>query len=105
VRRLIALRKATPALRDGAQRSLDASPGVYCFTRERDERDERDGRGARLLVALNFTSEAAPLGLTEELCERATIELSTDPERRGAQLDPRELVLEPDEGLILTCES
>jgi glycosidase len=96
VRRLIALRSGTSALRAGTQRSLDASPGVYCFTRESDE---------RLLIALNFTSRAVPLGLEDQLGERAAkLELSTDPGRTSGQLDLRELVLEPDEGVILRFE-
>jgi alpha-glucosidase len=94
VRRLIDFRSRTPALRSGAQRSLDASPGGYCFTRETDDE--------RVLVALNFTSGALPLGMEHELGEQpAKLELSTDPGRAGGQLDPRELVLEPDEGVIL----
>jgi alpha-glucosidase len=94
VRRLIDLRSRTPALRSGAQRSLDASPGVYCFTRENDDE--------RFVVALNFTSGALPLGMEHELGDQpAKLELSTDPGRAGDQLDARELVLEPDEGVIL----
>ena len=67
---------------------------MYCFTRENDDEC--------FVVALNFTSGALPLGMQHELGDQtAKLELSTDPGRAGDQLEPRELVLKPDEGVIL----
>jgi alpha-glucosidase len=93
VRRLIELRAREPALQGGAQRSVDADPAVFCFTRE------------RFLVALNFTSEPAPLAPREELPARARLELSTNPAREPGDVEPAALVLEPDEGVVLNLAS
>jgi hypothetical protein len=93
MRRLIELRARTPELQGGFQRSLDAAPDVYCF--------ERDG----LLVALNFTSRAVPLGLSEPPGERATLLLSTDPARAAGQFELSDLVLAGDEGVILRIDA
>jgi alpha-glucosidase len=82
VHRLLALR---PRLR-GEQCSLGAAPGVWCYTRGDDH-----------LVALNFTSEPAPVGLRGG----AVVELSTDPRREPGSVDLAALVLSPDEGLVM----
>jgi alpha-glucosidase len=92
-RRLIELRSRTPELQSGFQRSLDASPGVYCFQRE------------GVLVALNFTSRPLALGLSELPGDRATVLLSTDADRTGGQLRLGDLVLSADEGVILRVEA
>jgi hypothetical protein len=84
VRRLLAFR---PRL-SGAQQSVDAAAGLYCFMREGEERH---------LVALNFTSQRTPIGLHGE----ATIELSTDAARPLEAIELGELVLGPDEGLVM----
>jgi alpha-glucosidase len=92
-RRLIRLRRRTPALHSGAQRSLETAPEVLCFVREYDE---------RILVALNFSSRRIPLGLHEDVSATARLELSTHSARdRGESIDLRRLVLEPDEGVIV----
>jgi alpha-glucosidase len=101
-RQLLRLRRDEPALRAGAQHLRGAAPGVFCFERE---------LGQRFLVALNFSAESTPLGLTGDGDAdgeedggpggSAVVELSTDPGRRAGHVDPRALVLEPDEGLIL----
>jgi alpha-glucosidase len=77
-RRLAALRATTPELQDGTQRLLDAAPGVLAWT-----------RGERVLAAVNFSGEPAPLPAAGELL------LSTDPDRpAGATgLGPHEAVL------------
>jgi alpha-glucosidase len=81
VRTLLALRSSI----GGAQRSVDASPGLYCYERDRH------------LIALNFTSERVPLGLEGD----AAIELSTDPARALCAVHLGELVLGPDEGVVM----
>ena len=86
-RRLLALRRATPALQDGTYRSLDAGEDVFAFE-----------RGGELVVALNFASELRPARLTG----RGELVLSTRVEAAaGAPVDLSELVLEPDEGVIV----
>jgi alpha-glucosidase len=92
VRRLTDLRARTDALGTGALRFVDAAPTLLCFTRELDE---------RLLVALNFSSERVPVGLKKPVGSAAELALSTDPDRAPGELDPHQLVLEPDEGVIL----
>jgi alpha-glucosidase len=98
-RQLLRLRRDEPALRAGDQHLRDAAPGVFCFERE---------LGQRFLVALNFSAKSTPLGLTGDGDGEeggpggpALVELSTDPGRPAGHVDPRALVLEPDEGLIL----
>ena len=78
-RALIALRRAEPALREGAHRSVDASPDVFAFVREHD--------GRRLLVALNF----APFPrLLPAQAAGGRLLLSTRHEPSGAELRPDE---------------
>jgi hypothetical protein len=64
---------------------------VFCYERRLDQ---------RYLVALNFSSGSVPLGLREDVGP-AVVELSTDPGRDRGRVEPRALVLEPDEGVIL----
>jgi alpha-glucosidase len=92
IRELIHLRSREPALQAGTQRLVGVTPDVFCFQRE---------LGRRLLIALNFRSDRVPLALGDQARGPAFLELSTDPGRQHAAVDLRDLVLEPDEGLIL----
>ncbi len=92
VRRLLRLRLREPALQSGTQRLVDAAPEVFCFERRLDQ---------RFLVALNLTSLSLPLGLRENVAGPAEVILSTSPGRGFGAVALRDLVLEPDEGLIL----
>jgi alpha-glucosidase len=92
-RRLLQLRREEPALQGGAQRSVDAGAGLFCFTRELDD--------SSFLVALNFSSEQVPLALAEDLAQNARLELSTDSARELGEITLDELVLGPDEGVLL----
>ena len=92
VRRLVHLRSHEPALQSGSQRLVDAAPDIFCFERELDQ---------RFLVALNFSSRRAPLALADDVRGPALLELSTDPGREHCPVDLTDLVLEPDEGMIL----
>ena len=86
-RRLLALRRATPALQDGPYGSLDAGEDVFAFE-----------RGGELVVALNFAPHERAAGLGG----RGELLLSTRVDARvGAAVDLSELVLEPDEGVIV----
>jgi alpha-glucosidase len=92
VRDLVHLRGRESALQSGTQRLVSAGPDIFCFERRLDQ---------RFLVALNFSSRCVPLGLAGEAAGAAKVELSTHRDRDGSQVDLRELVLEPDEGVIL----
>ncbi|MGH2815083.1 MAG: DUF3459 domain-containing protein, partial [Actinomycetota bacterium] len=92
-RRLIWLRKGSPALHGGAYRSLPDAPGG-CYAYVRTAGDER------LLVALNFTGE--PLAYPVGEADQGRLELSTDPSRpTGEELALGPLHLGPDEGVVV----
>jgi Alpha amylase, catalytic domain len=55
----------------------------------------------RFLVALNFSSRRVPVVLADDARGPAVLELSTRPEREHGPVDLTNLVLEPDEGMIL----
>jgi hypothetical protein len=76
----------------GGQRPAAAASGVFCFERELDR---------RFLIALNFRSDRVPLALRGDYRGPASVELSTCPGRASDPVDLLDLVLEPDEGLIL----
>jgi len=92
-RRLIDLRAATPALRRGGQRMLDAGPDVLAYRRE--------GAGETWLVALNFASRQRRPDLSGVGVADGTLVLSTDPARREGPLDLAGLRLGPDEGVLI----
>ena len=95
VRSLLRLRAREPTLQSGTQVPVSAGPDVFCFERRGDQ---------RFLVALNFSSGPVPLGLGDEAAVPAAgalVELSTDPGRGHDRADPRNLMLGPDEGIIL----
>jgi alpha-glucosidase len=85
VRRLAALRSASPALQVGSQRTLEAGPDVLAWLREHDDE--------RLLAAVNFAAEPralhdVPAGAEPVLCTEPAFE---------------DGVLAPGQGLILRC--
>jgi len=95
VRSLLRLRAREPTLQSGVQTPVSAGPDVLCFERRGDQ---------RFLIALNFSSHPVPLRLGDEArvpAAEALIELSTDPGRGHGRADPRDLMLGPDEGIIL----
>ncbi len=94
-RKLLAYRKATPALLWGSYRSLDLQPaeaGENCFVFERGTADQR------LLVALNFSGQEQTLSLPELGTGR--VALSTLLDREGEE-DLADLVLRANEGCII----
>ncbi len=90
-RRLLELRRVTPALTHGDYRALDGLPtAVYGYVREYG--------GDRLLVLLNFEGESKQV--TSVSFDYGEVLLSTTLDRDGAEgLDP--LVLRPHEGVII----
>jgi alpha-glucosidase len=90
-RRLLGVRTRVEALRTGAQSTIEAAPGAFCFVRESDE---------RVLVAINFSSEPLSLDLPRDLGTRGILELSSDPARAAGQLELDSIVLGPDEAII-----
>jgi alpha-glucosidase len=85
-RRLIALRRETPALVAGGYQTASRDDGLLVYTRELE--------GRRVAVALNFTSEPRSIEI------EGTIVLSTHLDREGEKVSGK-LELRPDEGIIL----
>ncbi|MCS7172561.1 MAG: alpha-amylase family glycosyl hydrolase [Armatimonadetes bacterium] len=85
LRRLLHLRRQTPALTVGAYRSLPAPPGVYAYERFTDS--------DRVLVAVNLTGRMQTLEASGEIL------LSTHLDRFGPERAP--LGLRPQEGILL----
>jgi alpha-glucosidase len=89
-RRLIALRRAEPALNRGSHEALDAEGEVLAYA--------RNWEGRRLVVLLNFGATPAPI--SPALMPREAIMLaSTGPAR--AEFIEEPLVLAPCEGVIV----
>jgi len=86
-RRLLAARRATPALRLGSMRFLDAPEGVLAW--------ERRHGASRCLVAVNFRNETAALDLGPGL----DVELASDGRGEGERFAGR---LGPDQAVVLS---
>jgi alpha-glucosidase len=91
-RRLLALRRASPALYGGSYRPLDGVPGD-CFVYL------REGGGERKLVALNFSAAEQIVSLPD-LVGFAEVLLSTHLDREGA-VDLHSIKLRANEGCIV----
>ncbi|MEA3376945.1 MAG: alpha-amylase family glycosyl hydrolase [Chloroflexota bacterium] len=93
-RRLLAYRKATPALMWGRYAPIDGvAEACYAFLRQTDEQ--------RILVALNFSDQQQDLTLP---AGGGTIAVSTHLDRTGS-IDPTALSLRGNEGLIIELTS
>ncbi len=93
-RRLIWYRKGSAALRRGSYRSLpDAPASLFAFVREAPEE--------RLLVALNFSGEPVSWALDPGLADTGRLEVSTYAARQPGPVQLSELVVGPDEGVVL----
>jgi len=77
VRRLGELRRRTPVLQIGAQRSLDAGTDVLAWLRE--------GGGDRLLAAVNFATTPVRFRPRAELPSTAALVISPTPTARTAR--------------------
>jgi alpha-glucosidase len=92
-RRLIELRGAEPALRDGAQEPLAAGPAVLAYRRRTATR--------RLLVVLNFTGDEASYALDDD--DKGRVLLSAYLDREGERV--RDSVsLKGNEGLVIALD-
>jgi alpha-glucosidase len=91
-RRLIAMRARNPALQTGEQRWADAARDVLCYTRHGE---------TSFLVALNLSSRVVPLDLKAPPPARAQLEISTHFDRHAVSPNLEEVVLNPDEGIVL----
>jgi glycosidase len=90
-RRLLAYRRATPALRRGSHQSLDKAPeACYAFIRKAE--------GQSVLVALNFSDQDQRLSLPS--FDKGTIVISTELDRAGP-IDLAHVVLRANEGVII----
>jgi alpha-glucosidase len=91
-RRLIELRKSTPALVEGSYREIDGAPDDCLVF-------HRDTAAQHLIVALNFTAEPREIDLPA-----GKILLSTlDARAKGSTKSP--LTLAPDEGVIVMLDA
>lgn len=89
-RRLVALRRGLPALRQGTYRQAEAPEGCWAYLREAGQE--------RLLVAINFVSEAVELEVPP-----GRVVLSTEPEPEGERLR-RFLRLGADEAVVVRLD-
>ena len=90
-RRLLALRRAEPALAFGEWLAVRSEGTVFAF--------ERRHEGRRILVALNLGHAAQTLALPSD-APRGTVLLATGLGRAGEAV-ARQLALGPDEGLVV----
>ncbi|MGH7779141.1 MAG: alpha-amylase family glycosyl hydrolase [Candidatus Binataceae bacterium] len=90
-RRMIRVRRDTPALHSGDLKILDSPGDSFVFARQL-------GKG-RAIVALNFASEALAIGVPQ-----ANILISSDPARASGSIAGR-LRLAPLEAIVLALES
>ncbi len=88
-RRLIAERRASPALRRGSYQTIASPKSVLAYVREAD--------GERRFVALNFSSRPVRVAIPGG---SGTLRLSTDPERVATPLGGW-IELRPDEGALV----
>ena len=89
-RRLLALRRATPALHNGAMRTLGVEGEVFAYAREAD--------GNRFVVAVNFAGATQRFSAAD--ATGGTVVLSTDPAREGQPVSGA-LDLGPDEAVLI----
>jgi alpha-glucosidase len=92
-RRLLALRRAHPALSTGDYRAVEMEGDVLAYLRE--------GEGGRFLVALNFGTMPASLSLPAG--ERGTVAISAQPGREGETVAGR-LDLGVNDGLVIALD-
>jgi len=91
-RALLRLRADTPALREGAYRSLESASAVFAYTRSADE----------VLVALNMSDRVVERALTADVPTRGNARVALGTHRAAeAPVDAQALVLQPFEGVVI----
>jgi alpha-glucosidase len=96
-RRLLALRRSTPALQGGRYRPVETGqPDCFAYLRERP--GALDAGLQRILVALNFSSQPRRLSIPGE--ETGRVLLSTHLDREG-ETSLQTLELRGDEGVVV----
>ncbi len=97
-KRLIALRRRSPALMDGTYAALGSDPHVYAY--------RRDARGQSAVVVLNMSAERRAFRLPAPDGARSSayaVALSSRPETARGRAVSGELSLAPFEAVILTA--
>lgn len=98
-RRLIALRKASPALLDGRYSEVDGAP-VSCLLYVR----EHEGpSAARYLIAINFSASPQRFSLST-VDSGGEVLLSTSADSTQKRFDPSRVTLLPDEAIIVALD-
>ena len=93
-RRLLQLRHRHPCLRSDSYHDVPAGPDVYAYQRA-------DGNN-KLLVLLNFADTHRPAGITrDQIGDTARLTLSTHRREIGTVIEPRDLILQPNEATII----
>lgn len=97
-RRLLQLRHAHPGLRSDRYEDVEAGPDVYAYQR---------GDGNRtLMVLLNFADAHRSVAVARDRTrEGARLTLSTHGREAGMVVDPRDLLLGPNEAMIIELDS
>lgn len=93
-RRLVALRRGSPALRTGDQTMIDAGPDVLAWTRQ------ADGERWLVAIAMSLLDQSTTISLPGH-ATAAELVLSTDPGRAEGPLGPGPLELGMDEGVLI----
>ncbi len=100
-RRLIHLRKASPALTVGRYQEIEGGPpDCVIYLREGST---PDGQSECMLIAVNFSGETQRFGLST-VKRTGVIFLSTDPASSDSRFDPLAVRLGPEEGILVRLE-
>lgn len=99
-RKLIWLRKTTPALTLGAYREISGGP-LSCLIFLRETGGESP---ERLLIAVNFSADRHAFALPS-IEATGVVLLSTDPHSTGRRFDPAHVLLGQDEGIVVRLET
>ena len=97
-RRLLDLRRMSPALTRGEYRLVEGGPSD-CLLYEREARTE-EGTNERMLVAVNFAERTREFTLPI-VSSHGRVLLSTDPNPGEALWDPGHIRLGPNEGILV----
>lgn len=97
-RRLLELRRSSPALSLGEHQLIEGSPGE-CLLYQREACTDQGGQ-EKMLVAVNFSERACEFNLPSG-SPQGRVLISTDPHAGEALWDPRHIRLGPNEGRLV----